>query len=135
LLSSIVVTAGLLSAPGVAAATSVTTITSGPVNGSTINYSTASFAFSSSEVGSTFECRFDGGGFAACTSPYTTIKLGDGTHSFAVRAVDGVGNRSANVRRTFTVDTKPPQTTIAKRPRSKTTDRRPKIRFSSSEAG
>jgi hypothetical protein len=47
---------------------------------------TATFEFSSSLEGSTFECKLDGGPFAACTSPHT-IKVGKGKHSFEVRAV------------------------------------------------
>ena len=38
-----------------------TTITSGPTDGSTISTDSATFAFSSSEAGSTFSCALDGG--------------------------------------------------------------------------
>ena len=47
-----------------------TTIDSGP-SGPT-NDSTPSFGFSSSESGSTFECRVDAAAFAGCTSPFTS---------------------------------------------------------------
>jgi uncharacterized delta-60 repeat protein len=67
-----------------------TTITGGPAG--TTNDSTPTFTFGSSEPGSTFECRLDGGAFAACNSPYTTEPLGGGSHTFQVQATDAAGN-------------------------------------------
>ena len=70
-----------------------TTIDSGPSG--TITDSTPTFAFSTNEAGSSFECKVDGGAFAACTSP-TTPSLGAGSHSFQVRATDVAGNVDAS---------------------------------------
>ncbi|MCH7494068.1 hypothetical protein IIA16_05100, partial [bacterium] len=56
------------------------------------NDATPTFAFSADEGGATFECDLDSGGFAACTSPHTTAALGDGPHTFEVRASDALGN-------------------------------------------
>jgi hypothetical protein len=67
-----------------------TTIDSGP-SGTTTSTS-ASFSFSSSEAGSTFQCRLDAGTFAACASPASYATLAAGTHTFDVRATDGAGN-------------------------------------------
>ncbi len=54
--------------------------------------SSATFDLGSNEPGSTFECRLDGALFAACTTPASYAALGDGTHTFDVRATDPAGN-------------------------------------------
>jgi hypothetical protein len=43
----------------------------------------------------TFECRLDGGAWAACASPETVTGLVPGAHVFEVRAVDPAGNADA----------------------------------------
>ncbi len=50
----------------------------------------AELPFGSSEPGSRFECRLDGGPFRACTSPYTK-KVALGKHTFQARAIDPQG--------------------------------------------
>jgi CSLREA domain-containing protein len=55
----------------------------------------ATFTFSASEEGVTFECSLDGAGFAGCTSPQAYADLEAGGHTFEVRAVDGAGNADA----------------------------------------
>ena len=63
-----------------------TTITGGPDE--VTSATSATFTFTSSESGSTFECRLDAAAFAVCTSPRTLTGLAAGSHSFEVRAID-----------------------------------------------
>jgi hypothetical protein len=79
----------------------------GPAEGSDSGDNTPTFSFSSSEPG-TFECSIDGGAFTTCTSPITLAALGDGSHTFAVHAIDQSGNESPDITRTWTVDTTAP---------------------------
>jgi len=67
-----------------------TSIQSGP-SGTTTSTS-AAFAFAATEAGTSFECKLDGGSFAACVSPKSYSGLAVGSHTFSVRATDGAGN-------------------------------------------
>jgi hypothetical protein len=96
-----------------------TSITSGPADPA--NSSSPSFAFSSDEAGSTFECRLDGGAWAACSSPKSYSGLTAGSHSFSVRATDAAGNVDATpATRTWTIDLTAPDTTITSGPANPT---------------
>lgn len=77
------------------------------------------FVFSADEP-SSFECNLDARGFAPCSSPATYHGLGDGAHDFSVRANDVVDNLSAPVGHSWTIDTTPPETTLAAAPTSGT---------------
>lgn len=50
------------------------------------------FQFTSTEAGSTFQCSFGTGTFAACSSPDAVDVAGSGAQVFEVRAVDPAGN-------------------------------------------
>ncbi|MFT3707217.1 MAG: Ig-like domain-containing protein [Archangium sp.] len=58
------------------------------------NSTSATFTFSATEPAS-FECSLDGAAFSACSSPKAYSTLADGTHVFAVRAIDLAGNVDA----------------------------------------
>ena len=115
-----------------------TVIAAGPSGTTTSN--SASFTFSSSEAGSTFQCRLDNGSFGSCTSPKEYSGLSPGTHTFEVRATDAAGNTDATpASRTWTIeaeaDTTAPVTTIAEGPSATTTSNSASFTFLSSEAG
>ncbi len=115
-----------------------TSVTSGPAEGSTTSDFTPTFAFSSTEVDSVFECKVDSGSFANCASPQTTTPLADGPHTFQVRATDLASNTDPGpVARHFTVDTVAPNTTITSGPGAGSTiaDSTPTFRFASDEGG
>ncbi|HMI88012.1 MAG TPA: hypothetical protein VK550_28205 [Polyangiaceae bacterium] len=110
-----------------------TTIDTYPPNPS--NAVSPSFTFSSTKMGSTFQCRIDGAAFVACTSP-TVVAVAPGAHSFQVYAVDagGVVDPSpANYM--WSVDTTPPTVSIVTHPVNPTKLVDASFSFSSSEAG
>ena len=110
-----------------------TSIDSGPSG--TLSISSASFAFTSSEPNSTFECSLDGEAFALCSSPKSYVNLSDGSHTFQVRATDATSNTDATPAfRTWTVDTTAPHTTIHSGPSGPTNEDTATFTFSS-EAG
>jgi extracellular elastinolytic metalloproteinase len=96
---------------------------------------TATFSFSSSLAGSTFQCRVDRNPFTACTTPKTVRSLTHGTHTFYVRArKDGAFDATA-ARWTWRVDLRPPNTTILTGPPARFARRTARFTFRSSETG
>jgi hypothetical protein len=119
-----------------------TTITDKPFDPSLSR--TAIFAYSSNEPGSTFECSLDSAPFAACPATGLTYNdLGNGVHTFQVRAIDASGNVDRSpAAYTFTVvvvthEEPPvaPQTSLVGKPLKRTFDRTPTFRFRASVAG
>ncbi len=85
-----------------------TTITSGPAASTTDP--NAQFEFTASEP-AYFECKLDAADWWFCSSPQTYSTLAIGTHSFQVRATDGVGQPDATPATwtwTVTAPTAPP---------------------------
>jgi subtilisin family serine protease len=76
-----------------------TTITDRPPNRTSNRKAT--FKFTSSEAGSTFQCKHMNGAWRACSSPKTYTNLNKGLHTFQVRAID----MNLNVDPTPAVDT------------------------------
>ena len=82
-----------------------TTINSNPSNPT--NITSASFSFSGTDSGTgiaSFECKLDAGSFGSCTSPQSYSSLADGSHTFQVRAIDGVGNVDPTPALLYVVD-------------------------------
>ncbi len=90
---------------------------------------TAVFRFSSSEAGSTFECRVDSAAtYRPCAAATTLRDLRDGSHRVAVRAVDLAGNKDAtSAVRTWRVDTRGPSVR-PRSPQGSIRDRTPHLR-------
>jgi hypothetical protein len=127
-----------------------TQIDSGP-SGPTTDSSPV-FTFSSSEPGSTFQCRLDSSqepAFAPCTSPRALASLPLGAHTFEVRATDEAENVDPTpATRSFTIEAPPtgqhpgsetssaapPDTRIRKAKISQAKDRAT-FRFGSTEPG
>ena len=94
------------------------------------------FQLAAPEALAHFECSLDGAVFAGCNSPLTTSTLADGSHAFAVRAVDQYGNVEATpAAHSFTVDTAAPETTIDSGPDATITVPAATFAFSSADAG
>ncbi|MDQ3944658.1 MAG: Ig-like domain-containing protein, partial [Actinomycetota bacterium] len=84
-----------------------TVIDTGPQG--TVRSGEAVFAFSSSEGGSAFQCRLDGGSFEGCSSPRSYPGLADGAHTFEARALSADGRPDPTAARLeWVIDTTPP---------------------------
>ena len=89
-----------------------TTVTAGPSG--LVASREASLAFLSSEDGSTYECRLDGGAWEECDAPQGYEELQDGGHSFAVRSTDAASNIDPTpAGLTWEVDATAPDTSIS----------------------
>ena len=112
-----------------------------PTRSALVNVATATFTFSGADAGgsgvASFECKLDAGAFAPCSSPRELSGLGDGSHSFEVRAVDNAGNADASPAVLHLERSTPPR----RAPRSTPTRRRSStvaaanFTFSGSDAG
>ena len=91
--------------------TAITGKPADPTNGRS-----ASFAFAASEP-ATFQCKLDGGAFAACSPPQAYGNLGDGRHTFVVRAIDALSNVGPETAYGWTIETRAPVATITSAPR------------------
>ena len=109
-----------------------TTLTATPAG---VSPETATFEFAASEADATFECSLDGAAFAGCASPKTYTNLAPGSHTFAARAVDALGNADASpASYTWTVvDTTPPETTITDGPSGTVSSTSASFSFSATE--
>jgi hypothetical protein len=68
----------------------------------------ATFSFSETKPGVSFQCSLDGATWTTCTSPVTFSGLAGGPHTLLLRAVDDAGNISAGTQYAWTVQSTPP---------------------------
>jgi hypothetical protein len=92
-----------------------TSITTKP--SSLSNQTPSTFTFTATEAGSSFECRLDGAAFSSCSSPKAYAALGDGSHTFEVRARDSAGNLDPTpATYSWTLDLTAPEASITTTP-------------------
>src|SRR5687768_17202208 len=111
-----------------------TTLTEAPpaADNSTIVH----FAFEASEKNVTFDCALDGAEYSACESGGDVGPVGDGAHSFAVRAHDRAGNVDASPAiYAWSVDTSTPDTQILGGPTGSSGETAASFTFVSPDAG
>ncbi len=95
----------------------------------------ATFEFSSDEDPDVaYDCKLDGGSWDSCASPVSKSGLGQGSHSFSIRATDSVGNTAVETY-DWKVDTVAPSVTFGSKPAASTVDIAELISFSASETG
>jgi large repetitive protein len=115
-----------------------TTLTAGPAGATT--ETSATFNFTASLDGSTFECSLDGAPFTSCTGPISYTGLALGEHTFQVRAISPnniVDSTPASytwlIEPVVPPDVTPPTTALAGRPPSTTTETVAIFTFTASE--
>jgi hypothetical protein len=137
----VLATASTLTAVGIALAAgpavTAPTITSQPANPT--NQTSASFKYTDSQAGVTFQCQLDGAGYTACgTGPSSAITytgpLANGSHTFKVQAVSSTKTSSA-ASYTWTIDTTPPTPTITSQPANPTNQTSAHFAYSDTQAG
>jgi hypothetical protein len=110
------------------------TITAKPANPT--SQTAASFSFTDTLAGVSYVCALDTTTFTACSSPQAYVgPLGQGSHTFQVKAVSG-SFQSAAAAYTWTVDTgAPPTPSITAKPASLSNTTSPNFSFTDTEGG
>ncbi|NRB41078.1 MAG: HYR domain-containing protein [Pseudomonadales bacterium] len=100
------------------------------------NSTNASFDFSATETGSTFQCSLDGGALSNCSSPNNYAALAEGDHTVSIEATDAAGNTDATpATYNWFIDLTPPDTSISNSPDSLTNSTDAIFNFTSTETG
>ncbi len=112
----------------------VTTITEAPPVAD--NSTMIRFWFISNEMNVAFECAVDGGPFEECEPNDEFGPVGDGAHSFSVRARDRAGNIDPSPSiHAWSVDTSTPDTTLLSGPMMASSSASASFTFLSPDAG
>ena len=95
------------------------------------------FAFSDTDSTVSFQCSMDAAAYSACTSPFTTAALADGSHTFAVEAVRRLSTRVSDpTQYTWTIDTvAPPAPTLTSKPAAVVASGSASFGFNDTQAG
>lgn len=94
------------------------------------------FTFDSNERNVTFDCSLDSAPYIACVSDTEIGPIGDGAHSFAIRARDRAGNiDSAPAIHAWAVDTSTPDTQLLSGPSGASSSTAASFSFVSADAG
>jgi hypothetical protein len=109
----------------------IVTLTERPSDQS--NSTSARFTFVPSKPSTTLECKLDAGAYVGCSSPKIYTGLGQGPHTFAVRARDAAQNVGPESVDSWSVDSLGPAAEIAERPGSPTNSQSARFAFSASE--
>ncbi|MEZ4367690.1 MAG: hypothetical protein R2939_15650 [Kofleriaceae bacterium] len=92
--------------------------------------------FGADDPAATFTCALDGGGAAACSSPWLLGPLTDGDHVATITAIDAAGNVDPTpLTLTWTVDTSTPDTVIDAAPTGTTGPVTSTVEFSAPGVG
>jgi hypothetical protein len=112
---------------------------SDPVAGSTTRFGSVRVAFSHPDEAegsfAGFQCRLDGVAWIPCDSPFESDGLGDGAHTFDVRALDVAQNIGPAVSMSWEVQAGAPVTTIDSGPNGLVSDTDAQFSFSSDKDG
>lgn len=103
----------------------------------TTNQTSADFSFTSTESGSTFECKLDAASYESCSSPKNYPgPLSAGSHTALMRATDAAGNVDGSpASHTWTVDLTGPGVSITSAPAEVGNNASPSFAFSSPDTG
>lgn len=103
------------------------------------NNKSARFVFTANdETGSgiaKYSCKLDAGSYADCVSPVEYKDLGDGEHTFQVKAVDVAGNESVDASWKWTIDTVLPVVAFVTSPKNPTTEKSASFTYTITETG
>jgi large repetitive protein len=96
------------------------------------NSRSATFAFGASEP-ATFQCKLDDAAFASCSSPQAYGNLGDGRHTFVVKATDALLNTGSETAYGWTIEMRPPAVAVTSAPRALSNSRIASFSFTADE--
>jgi DNA-binding beta-propeller fold protein YncE len=110
-----------------------TTVLTGPASIS--NDTAPAFTFQANDPFPTFECKLDGGSYAACSSGDVFSVTAEASHTFFVRATDNLGKVGDQATYSWTLDTTAPDVIIDSTPAALTSSTTASFTFHSSDGG